>query len=363
MSITRRDRQAGMTITELMVASLVSIILIGGVIQIFLSSKATYRVQEGLSRIQENGRFGMDIMARELRMAGYMGCLATTTVHNNLNNASSFAYNFDVGIEGYEAVDTAPGDNFALTATNPGASASAADWSPALPSALLGQAIAGSDVVVVRYVNPQATPLVSPFNNSAQIFVAQPNDLVTDEILVITDCVKSSVFQTTNVTDVGGGATNVVHSASGTPGNSQPVWPIPEQQYGEGAEITRAETYAFYIAPGASGGPALFQTRLTQSGGTVAEELIEGVESMQIVYGEDTNEDRQIDAYVTADAVTDWDGVLSVRLTLLLRTVENIQVEVNENTYTVNGTTINPVDDQRQRRVFSTTVAIRNRAP
>jgi len=44
-----------------------------GVIQIFLSAKQAYRLQENLSRLQENGRFAMDFITKDVRMAGYAG--------------------------------------------------------------------------------------------------------------------------------------------------------------------------------------------------------------------------------------------------------------------------------------------------
>ena len=64
-------RQRGISLVEIMVALLLSLFLMGGVIQIYLSSKQTYRTQEGNSRLQENGRFAMEILSRQIRMAGY----------------------------------------------------------------------------------------------------------------------------------------------------------------------------------------------------------------------------------------------------------------------------------------------------
>ena len=51
------------------------------------------------------------------------------------------------------------------------------------------------------------------------------------------------------------------------------------------------------------------------------EELAEGIEDMQITYGVDTNNDKAVDQYVTANAVADWATVLSVRISLLLASV------------------------------------------
>ncbi|MCC8995396.1 MAG: prepilin-type N-terminal cleavage/methylation domain-containing protein [Candidatus Contendobacter sp.] len=63
--------QRGLTLVEILVALMISAFLIAGVIQLFIGSKQTYRGHDALSRIQENGRFVMDKMASDIRMAGY----------------------------------------------------------------------------------------------------------------------------------------------------------------------------------------------------------------------------------------------------------------------------------------------------
>ncbi|QEY61309.1 hypothetical protein FXN65_04300 [Metapseudomonas lalkuanensis] len=64
--------QAGVTIVELMIALLLSTILIGGVLQVFLSSSRTYSMAESLARTQENGRFALEFIAQSARQAGYL---------------------------------------------------------------------------------------------------------------------------------------------------------------------------------------------------------------------------------------------------------------------------------------------------
>jgi type IV pilus assembly protein PilW len=75
--------QTGMTLIEIMIALLIGAFLLGGVLQIFISSKQTYRMQENLSRLQENGRFAMEFLSRDIRMAGYWDCMAPSTANND----------------------------------------------------------------------------------------------------------------------------------------------------------------------------------------------------------------------------------------------------------------------------------------
>lgn len=63
--------QNGLTLVELMIAMVLGLLLLGGVIQIFLSSNESYQLQDGLSRLQENGRFAMDVITLNLRQTGY----------------------------------------------------------------------------------------------------------------------------------------------------------------------------------------------------------------------------------------------------------------------------------------------------
>lgn len=66
--------QKGFTLIEIMIALVLGAFLIGGVLQIFVNTRETYRMQDALSRLQENGRFAMDFIGRDLRMAGYSFC-------------------------------------------------------------------------------------------------------------------------------------------------------------------------------------------------------------------------------------------------------------------------------------------------
>jgi type IV pilus assembly protein PilW len=65
------QRQSGISLVEIMVALVLSLILTGGAIQVYLSAKQGYRSQEGYSRLQENGRYALEMIASQLRLAGY----------------------------------------------------------------------------------------------------------------------------------------------------------------------------------------------------------------------------------------------------------------------------------------------------
>ncbi len=81
---SNRQNQSGMTLIEVMVALLLGLILTGGAIEIFISNKATYRLENELSRMQETGRFIVDAVAKEIRMAGYLGCASRGNIETNV---------------------------------------------------------------------------------------------------------------------------------------------------------------------------------------------------------------------------------------------------------------------------------------
>ena len=113
----------------------------------------------------------------------------------------------------------------------------------------------------------------------------------------------------------------------------------------------------YYIAANPAGEPALYRQGLVK-GLPVAEELVEGVEDMRINYGLDTNGDKAVDSTVATSAVTNWDQVQTVQVSLLMRSDNNV-VDQSQ-TYTFNAVTTTPTD-RRIRKVFNATIAVRLR--
>ena len=343
-SLTASRTQRGFSLVEMMIAMVIGLILIAGVIQIFVSSKQSYRVQDSMGRLQENARFAMDFLSREVRMAGFTGCFknSPTTIENILNTPSAFSWDINNMLSGNEAT-------------------SATTWSPALDASLTGLVKGGTDVINVRHMSSQGINLVPSYSDSAQLFISPSGNIFADgDILMVTDCTQGSVFQVTNL-QPSGGKVNVVHSSAGgvSPGNTGPHL---ANSYGPGSEVAKLENTVFYIATGTSGEPALFERTLGNSAGTASassQELVEGVEDMQILYGEDTDGDGSANVYVTADAVGNMANVVSVRISLLMRTADNNLVGTPQ-TYNYDGSSITATD-KRIRRVFNSTIKLRNR--
>jgi type IV pilus assembly protein PilW len=66
-----RQSQAGLTLLELLISLSLGLLLLTGIGTIYVGSNQTYRVQEQNARIQESGRYALEVIGRSLRQAGY----------------------------------------------------------------------------------------------------------------------------------------------------------------------------------------------------------------------------------------------------------------------------------------------------
>jgi type IV pilus assembly protein PilW len=123
-------------------------------------------------------------------------------------------------------------------------------------------------------------------------------------------------------------------------------------------------TVIYYIRPSTADAAITSLWRKTSSGaGTFTEELAEGIERLEVQYGVDNvGGDGRVDQYVDAGGVANWANVISVRVALLARAMEPYGNDLDRETYTLldPAAPVGPFNDRFQRRVFTTTVALRN---
>ena len=98
--------QKGLTLVELMIAMTLGVILITGVLAVFVNTKQAYIDQDASSQLQENARFALEMIGREIRMTRYGGCSSEIGVANLLDGYSGLAEGYEDGIHGYEGTDT-----------------------------------------------------------------------------------------------------------------------------------------------------------------------------------------------------------------------------------------------------------------
>jgi prepilin-type N-terminal cleavage/methylation domain-containing protein len=76
----------GLSLIELLIALVISSMMMAALYQTFINQQKTYTTQEEVIDMQQNIRFAIDRMTREIRMAGYGGnILDTVGYENNVN--------------------------------------------------------------------------------------------------------------------------------------------------------------------------------------------------------------------------------------------------------------------------------------
>ena len=309
--INRRAKyfQRGLSMVELMVAITIGLILTTGILQIFANSKRTYRIEESLSRVQESGRLALDFIANDVRMASYWGCQPDpSNIQNDLAAGAGYIDFTAGGVAGTEGGAGAP-DSLTL---------SGADGTPGL------------------VLQPNGGGGTYSTSVSTALQVNTPNDLVSGDIVLVSDCTGGDIFQVTGANPSAGGVVDHAVGA-GSPGNTSQL----SKAYQGDASLYYVHQIIYTIKAGSDGQPALWRS----VNGT-DQEIVDDVSDLQILYGEDMNNDRSVDRYVDGNNVSNFGNVYSIQVQLTVQTAAA-------------STSVNA--GNRITRNFSTTVAIRNR--
>lgn len=310
--------QRGFSLVELMVAITLGFVVVAAVGYLYLGSRQSFRNTENMARMQESARYALDIMARDLRMAGSFGCTSLVEA------APTIAAPVPASLvpSPTNAIAVVGGD----AGTNP----------PGVPAATVPR-VAG-DAISVWGAQGSSVTLAS-ITAGANPYAYKAND-----ILAVVTCRPAA--------DVAPSA--ILHTAPAA------LAALPGAPADEVMEFDR---FAYYIGINPAGVRALYRNSVNDG----VAELVEGVEDMQIMYGVDTTAtpDRIADVYQTAGAVADWTRVVSARISLLMASPDD-NLNTAPQTYRIDTDDDGTPDavvaaDRRIYQTFSTTVGIRNR--
>jgi type IV pilus assembly protein PilW len=137
----RRLRICGFTLVELMIALAVGSFLVIGATTIYLQGRRSFSDNEALSRLHEDARFALAAMEPDIRMAGFFGQQSRSELIQGVAASNAPA------VPGFA---TAPscGTNFAIDLARPVSGVNNGyTWACAVP---VGAARAGSDALVIR---------------------------------------------------------------------------------------------------------------------------------------------------------------------------------------------------------------------
>ncbi|HEU4619681.1 MAG TPA: PilW family protein [Gammaproteobacteria bacterium] len=314
------SREAGMTLIELMVALAIGLFLLLGAMTVYLQSRQTFQVNETIARLQENGRFALDAIEPDIRMGHFWGLTTRTDKIQGRaapteTNALAFADDC--------------GDNWSFDLD---AGIEASNGSYGWDCDAYGDGAQGSsDTLVVRRAAEEAT--------------ATP---VADTLYI-----QSARFQDSQIFE---GAA------------------IPSGYSSTTSETHELVVDGYYVSQSSTLGddvPSLRVKRLGVGPAITDEEVLPGVEDMQVQLGVDTDafgspNRGSIDLYVNpGDAILANPDVqvLAVRIWLRIRAERPEPGFTDDRSYTYADQDIDPPMDGYRRIVVSKTIYIRNARP
>lgn len=335
MIALKKASQKGFTLIEIMIALTIGLFLSAGAVQVFVGTKQTNRTQENLSRMQENARFAMYFLTEDIRKVAFDGgiCGRGRIINNAINDldSSSAEYQFKT-LPIFSSLSGAIGgtENTGLN---------------------------GSDSISIRALGSlgSGVALTAPLalvSDNLQINVAEAGLFAKGDIILVTDCKFSDIVQITN--NLAGGSIEHTTGSTETPDNKTGNLSFA---YGTNAKV-------YYLAAGnvgLAGTTYTIATSVSTPGlARGGQQLVPDIENMQILYGQlDTSNGIY---FVPSDtAGLDMEQVISVRVSLLVRSRDDF-VATAPQTYFYNfDGTSTAAADNRLRKVYTSTIAVRNR--
>ena len=385
----------GYSLVELMIALALGSIVTTGVVQLFIANSETYNVLVAQSRMQESARFALDFISREARRAGYKGCYSSNKDFYSTISESNIPYEFDMrfGIQGFEgsksqrlwvpALTRLPHNRNTIFATSYGYGTPITGQKK--PWIKRGKVITGTDVVTFRYLDQTQAHLVQAMPNATanpMVAVAKGWDAFNLEHLVmIHDCEKSALFKVTSENpwdrnpqnkrpepaDKSYNFTITHHDPTDTTDTRNIRTKLaPINTFSTDASVSAIQAVTFFITKGPKSRSNNAKRRILSLWAKYPfeppVELVEGVEDLQILYGIDNADaDRAPNQYKTAATVTDWTQVVTVRITIVVNSVNTVGTK-SEPTHgcAIQGCVDGKTWDGLNRKSFSQTVRLRN---
>jgi type IV pilus assembly protein PilW len=320
----------------------IGLFLIFGAVTIYQQSRSTFRTSEALARLQEVGRLAMDVIESDLRMGNYWG------LHNRaeyiLNRAADGATLPASFSEAQgAAIDVCGGDgsNWAidldryLDGENNGYGLECEEFGGD------GTASPDADTVVIRRASE-----------------AQPATLEAGRVYLQTSRLQGALFVPT--TGCVGVNPALVANAGCVPAGYAPP----------GAQTRQLLVHAYYVSTQSTlrdDVPALRRKTFgnvdaaTPEEAITDDEIVPGIEDLQIRLGVDTNGDTNIDEYRNPGDVAATEAVISATIWLRIR-AEDIEVgHVDGNSYQYADMAAAVVPNDNYRRILvSKTILLRN---
>lgn len=329
MHVSRHSSaEAGFSLVELLLALALGLVVVTGIVQLFVGNSRTYEVLTGQARMQENARFALEFISQAARSAGHFGCtvdrqhyvngIGGSTATNEWQNVPA---QFDIS---RIVSATAPGEVTFRGTRRPG-------------------------FRLAQVLQPDEAPLIAIPNGL--------DGLQAQDVVVVSNCEQGAVFRVTGI-NVAGTEAELFHMPGAScGGNTNPVagentrciWSPAgvlvdyslsklNRSYGAESTVGAFETTRFFLNDGA----------LWQDVNGVANELVSGVDELEILFGLDTTDDGEarVGQYVPYQPGLNYRDVVAIRVNV---TVNSIDAEAD--------------GGGLMRRTFGKTIQLRNSNP
>lgn len=322
MSTFSKNRQSGFSVIELMIAMLLSMVLAGAIISVFVNNNYSFKQDENIGRMQDDTRHALREIAFDLSMAGHY---AELHIPGSVSYDGGLTIGQDCGPAGeanwmYRATDNVTNESLSVTALDNTTNAAVAAAHSCFTG---GELLDGTDVVSIKRVaGAEATALSA-----------------------------NGAYLRTN------GTVGVLFSGVAPTAPPVPVTP-PRADWAFRPSIYYIRQFA--NTPG-DNIPTLCRKVLRGAGPSMTTEcLATGIENLQIEYGIDTTEDGNPNVYLSSPTLAEAQAVVSVRIFLLARTTEIDTRYTNGKTFQISNAPAYTPADSFHRRVFSTNVSVQN---
>lgn len=307
-------RQRGFSLVELMVALAIGVILVYGAVRLLVDSRNTQRASESTASVQEIGSYALAVLEPDIRLASFWGKTNRTDFLTGATASTASRSTLDALVTGNCGVNWSVDVAQYIEADD-----AAWTWSCAAQSR-----VAATDVLVVRHASAEATtPTAGVLQIQSgpmrgQLFAdgARPSGYGAPPATVTHDLQVSLYY-------VGSLPANV---------DGQPQWALRRKRL---ATVDGAPT-------------------------VVDEEVVRGVQDLQVQLGFDTGTDGAADVYVNPGSEPADGTLVAVRLFLLVVADERDAGHVDNTAYVLANHTHNPYRDARHRRAIVRTIALRN---
>ena len=305
----RKRLMAGVSLIELMVSLVIGSLLIIGAVTVYMQSRNTYRTNESAARLQETARYALDVIEPDVRMAGFWG----------LTNRPEYVENRGLPAETAQTVATGVTNNCGTNWTVDAAHYLDGRDHDGTGFDLACAALAPADWADVLIVRRASSNTAAATNNRFQI---QSNRI------------RAVIFK------------------DGTVPPGFAVAPA--------SETHDLIVNAYYVSNPAGTTRFALRRKLLNGNAVQDEEVIEGVQDLQVQFGIDTNGDNNADQYVNTDAVPAGAQIVSARIWIMV-VAPDIEVGFVDGTdYAYANAAPGTFNDSRRRLVVSKTIQIRN---